>query len=254
MSYSKSPWLKFEPTAWRNDIGLQSCSLAAQGLWINLMCFMHESPDYGNLILSGGVNPEVNLHKLIGLPQNEITLLLDELETNGVFSRRDNDSIIFSRKMVRDYARSQQSRLNGKKGGNPNLIKAGVNLPDKSGVKLRTKNKELRKENNKSCDLLQKKIKIPEALNTPEFLEAWKSWIQHLGELKKKITESALKKQLAHCEEIGIARAIAMIDFSIERSYQGLFEKSNNQFSNTKNNIINQVAPAEAFNDPKTAW
>lgn len=37
------PWLKFYPTDWRSDPALKMCSLAARGLWIEMIALMHEA-------------------------------------------------------------------------------------------------------------------------------------------------------------------------------------------------------------------
>ena len=47
------PWLKFYPADWRADPRLRMCSLAARGLWIELMSYMHEGEPYGHLTIDG---------------------------------------------------------------------------------------------------------------------------------------------------------------------------------------------------------
>ena len=111
------------------------------------------------------------------------------------------------------------------------------------------------KKNNIKEKIYKKEMKIPKSLDTPEFKIDWQNWLKHLSEQKKKPTPSALAKQLEKCELAGLENAIKMIDFSIERSYKGLFEKPNNNFNQkTQTKNTNQVADASAFDDPKTAW
>jgi hypothetical protein len=54
------------------------------------------------------------------VPEKEVKKLLSELESAGVFSR-DEQGIIYSRKMVRDVARAVRNKANGQYGGNPQL-------------------------------------------------------------------------------------------------------------------------------------
>lgn len=128
------PWLKFYPADWRADPRLRMCSLAARGLWIDLISYMHEGEPYGHFTIDG-VMPEVaDIASLIGRPVAEVRRALDELEARQVFSRTE-DGVIYSRRMVRDNARDERDRKNGKGGGNPNLKredKRGVNPQDKA--------------------------------------------------------------------------------------------------------------------------
>lgn len=48
----KRPAFQFYPADWRKDVELQSCSMAAQGLWINAMCIAHECEPYGHLTIN----------------------------------------------------------------------------------------------------------------------------------------------------------------------------------------------------------
>jgi hypothetical protein len=108
------------------------CSLAARGLWIDLLCYMHEGEPYGHLTIDG-VPPSLEaIAALLGRPPKEVTKALAELEARRVFDRAGNNAIV-SRCLVRDRAREQRDRLNGGTGGNPNLRvreKPGVNPAD----------------------------------------------------------------------------------------------------------------------------
>lgn len=120
-----TPWLKFYPTDWRADPALRMCSLAARGLWMEMLCIMHEASPYGSLRVNGRPVTERQLSSLAG---GEVGDLLTELEDAGVFSR-EADGTIFSRRMQRDAEKTAKDKANGRKGGNPALIE-GVNPPD----------------------------------------------------------------------------------------------------------------------------
>ncbi len=122
-----SPWLKFYPTDWRADPALRMCSLAARGLWMEMLCIMHEAEPYGSLRVNGRPVTERQLSALAG---GEVGDLLCELEDAGVFSR-DDDGTVYSRRMQRDAEKAARDKANGKGGGNPSL-KRGVNPPDKA--------------------------------------------------------------------------------------------------------------------------
>lgn len=119
---SRNPWLKFYPLDWRGDPKLRMCSMAARGLWIEILALMHEASPYGHLLISGKSPTDAQVAVLAGAPSDQVTGLLGELEAAGVFSRT-KDGVIYSRRMIRDEKRSAISRNNGGKGGNPSLSK-----------------------------------------------------------------------------------------------------------------------------------
>lgn len=127
------PWMKFYPADWRSDPRLRVCSIAARGLWIEMLCIMHEADPYGHLLVNGLPVSAKQLASFTGVPLREVSKLMGELETAGVFSVEQD--VIISRRMVRDKAKEDRDRENGKGGGNPN-IKSGVNPhgkpPDKA--------------------------------------------------------------------------------------------------------------------------
>jgi len=129
----KQPWLKFFPSDWRADPALRMCSLAARGLWIEMLCLMHEARPHGSLLVNGKPVTPARLANLVGAGVAEVEGFLAELEEAGVFSR-DESGALYSRRMRRDEERAAVNRVNGRAGGNPSL-KAGVNPAVKAGVK-----------------------------------------------------------------------------------------------------------------------
>jgi hypothetical protein len=106
----KRPSFQFYPADWLQDTALRACSLAARGLWADMMCFMHQGTPYGHLTLPTSkdapkdmvrpILPPV-LARMVGCDREECEALLRELEEAGVFSRTF-EGVIFSRRMVRD--------------------------------------------------------------------------------------------------------------------------------------------------------
>jgi len=122
------PWLKFYPTDWRSDPALRMCSMAARGLWIEMIALMHEAVPYGHLLVSGRSPTDAQLAVLVGAPSDQIPALLGELDAAGVFSRT-REGVIYSRKMTRTAKKAAIARKNGKNGGNPALSKERENRP-----------------------------------------------------------------------------------------------------------------------------
>lgn len=118
------PWLKFYPSDWRADPALRVCSIGARGLWMEMLCLMHEANPRGSLLVNGKPVSDRMLANLCGLPARDAAGLLTELEDAGVFSR-DPDGTIFSRRIRRDDAKAEEGRKQVSKrwrddGGEPN--------------------------------------------------------------------------------------------------------------------------------------
>lgn len=109
------PWSKFFWSDWEADQGLRLCSLAAQGLWMRMLCVCARHEPKGYLAINGNPLSVDAIARLAGVTETEAGNLLAELETNGVFSR-DRNRRIYSRRMVRDEKRSQEGRKWKKKG------------------------------------------------------------------------------------------------------------------------------------------
>lgn len=118
----KRPAFQFYPADWRKDPALSSCSLAARGLWIELMCVMHESERYGYLVVNGRPMDMKQIARMVGESPATVKKLLAELERAGVPST-SAEGAIYSRRMVKDeYIREVRAEA-GRLGGNPELLK-----------------------------------------------------------------------------------------------------------------------------------
>lgn len=126
---AKAPSIQFYPGDWQRDTGLKMCSLAARGLWAEMMWLMFDGEPYGHLSVKGSDIPPDKLAVIVGVPLSVVEALLAELEKYGVFSRTPH-GVIYSRRMVNDWNRRQTNAANGSKGGNPRLSKS-VNRKDK---------------------------------------------------------------------------------------------------------------------------
>lgn len=141
------PWAKFWWEKWLGDAGLRSCSVAARGVWMDLLCLAAREQPFGHISINGRPATTDQLSRFIGIPAAELETHLNELEDAGVFSRRGSvrsesdgeaeeaaqkleaegvfpkvqDGTIYSRRMVRDLHKYREDVRNGRRGGNPNL-------------------------------------------------------------------------------------------------------------------------------------
>lgn len=130
------PWLKFFPTEHTSDPALRLCSLAARGLWMEMLSIMYASERFGHLTVNGTPMEPVQLSRLVGEGTDIVVALVKELESAGVFSRSD-DGAIFSRRLLRDSEYRIRQQESGRRGGNPSLVgkKTGVKAPLKATLK-----------------------------------------------------------------------------------------------------------------------
>ncbi len=116
----KRPSFQWYPGDWLRSTDIRSCSVAARGLWIDMICLMHDGNPYGHLKVGDKVILPVNLAQMVGATLHETEQWLEELEKSGVFSRK-NDCII-CRRMIRDEKIRESRAKGGILGGNPALL------------------------------------------------------------------------------------------------------------------------------------
>mgnify|MGYP006348372967 FL=1 len=183
------PWLKFYTSDWRADPRLKMCSPAARGMWIEMICLMHEASPYGHLLIHGQTPNEAQLASLTGISAAELPHLVAELERLGVFSRT-KEGVIYSRKLVRMASRSAVARKNGKKGGRPNLGKGEdnsdqLNLQDKGVDKPQKPEARSQKKEERG-----KPLSRAIAKTEPERFEEFWAAYPHRGGVKRKRSDA----------------------------------------------------------------
>ncbi|MFG1372159.1 hypothetical protein V5F32_08295 [Xanthobacter oligotrophicus] len=124
----KDPWSKFFWSDWEADQGLRLCSLAAQGLWMRMLCVCARHEPKGYLAINGNPLVVEDIARLAGVAETEAGILMEELDRNGVFSR-NRSGCIYSRRMLRDEKRSKEGRKWKKQG----LAQATETAGEKSG-------------------------------------------------------------------------------------------------------------------------
>ena len=193
------PWFKWYPADWRADPGLLLCSLAARGLWIELLGIMHEASPPGYLLINGHQPSVKQVADVARIHVNTARSCLSELDHNGVFSRLP-DGTIFSRKMVRDIEKSKEMTERGRLGGSP-LLKSEVKQAH-MGVGLHHKPEARSQKPDKAKTVVQelgaeapppkkKPARLPDDWEMPP---AWRLWA--LGERPEWDTEDALRASL----------------------------------------------------------
>lgn len=100
---NKLRWGKFYWSDWADDPALALCSLAAQGLWMRLLCIAAQGTPYGHVTINGIPPSMADLARLIRPRPKTSTVerLVIELERYGVADRGACGCLI-SRRMEAD--------------------------------------------------------------------------------------------------------------------------------------------------------
>lgn len=208
------PWMKFYPTDWRADPALRMCSITARGLWMEMLCIMHEAHPRGWLVVNGKAFGNPQLARQVGASLEETVVALQELEDAGVFSR-DANGTIYSRRMQRDEEKAAKDKSNGSAGGNPDLFK-GVN----PGVNPPLNPQSPESEPDPDTSSLRSDVNAPARETTPQAeletvldTERARAVVEHRQRIKRPMTVRAaqlLAKEFAKAPDPNVA-ADAMI-------------------------------------------
>lgn len=135
--------MKFYPRDWRGDQALRVVSLAARGLWMEMLCIMHEATPYGHLLIGAKPVTDDALARAAGASIEEVRALLVELHDAAVFDRSRN-GVILSRRMIADQKRSEvgrKAKLEAieKAKGNPRPSRSATSPPTTQKADARAK-------------------------------------------------------------------------------------------------------------------
>ncbi len=247
----KRPSFQFYPSDWLRDTALRSCSGLARGLWIDMICYMHEGSPYGYLKVGNKVILPSNLSLMTGLTLHEVETCLKELHDAGVYNI-DDSGAIFSRRMIRDENIRNSRAKGGSLGGNPALINGGkVNLSDnlhhatKDNLKLtpssssssslnkRTLTSSKKNDENEILEVTEKQGKkrasqLPDKWQPSDGLkERW---------LGRGFTAERISSELEKFDSYYQGKGLAMADW--EKSFNGWLLKAR------------EIAPKQSFGQP----
>lgn len=76
------------------------------------------------------------------------------------------------------------------------------------------------------------------------FKDAWKLWIKHRIEIKKKLTPTCIQEQFNEFKDMGESRAVAAIKHTIAKGWQGIREPDQNK----KNTVLTTITKDQHAN------
>lgn len=214
--------MKFWPQDYEGDPALKACSLAAQGLWMRMLCAMHRSEPYGHLAINGAPPTVKQVAQIAGTTTQTAQKLLSELQSAGVFSITTS-GVPFSRRMVADAEKTAQFQEFGKKGGNPTLKatdKGGVNPTVKGGVILQEAESE--SDTDRVIHFVHNSRARKQRATRPEpkgFEEFWRYYPAKVGKAAARKAWPKAVQQAGSPEELVIALKARLHLFPDEAQY-----------------------------------
>jgi len=221
------PAMPFYIGDWKKDPAVQMLSREDKMIWLEMIFLMWESKERGFLTVNGKPITTEMLSVALNLDNQNLSKRLTLYEDFGLFSRRESDGAIFSRRMVKIVELANKRKNAGLLGGNPILVKQELSKKQAKGLpnaenesETEYENESEIKKNKKSENFLKF---IPEELNNDGFKNTWLEWLQFRKEVKSKLTESTAIKQLKFLNQ-NKETAVDIINQSIQSGWKGLFE------------------------------
>ena len=232
----KRPAFQFYPADWRKDLALRKCSLAARGMWVEIMCIAHECEPYGTLRHNGEVLQADDIAGLVGMcSPREAKALIDELVRKGV-AKIDADGVLYSKRMVHDEAvrnaraeggkagaeHGSKGAEHGSKGGRPPTAKGGIK--GGSETPLREGSKPPPSSSSSSSPSGKDKPPSPSAIvPLPEGIDpqVWADWLQLRKAKKAPVTQTVIDGAKTEAEKAGMSLE-AFLRVWCTRGTQGL--------------------------------
>ena len=147
-----------------------------------MLCLMHEAKPYGHLVVSGRPVTEAQLATLSGFPQDQVSALLAELESAGVFSKTAK-GVIYSRRMTRDESKAVKCAKAGREGGGNPALKRTFKRTFKGqsdvtfDPEARGHNPDIPKDSSSIVLASTSKLKNQKGLSKQEIKARWQSTI-----------------------------------------------------------------------------
>lgn len=212
----KRPSFQFYPADWLRDTALRSCSTGARGLWIDMICFMHEGNPYGHLKVGNKVILPTNLASMVGATLKDVEGWLEELHQAGVYELGEGGEI-YSKRMVRDEALRNKRAEGGKLGGNPALK---VNHEDNHKVEGKDKQKPTPSSSSSSSSSLS--LTKKNTVATPEGVtdSVWQDFVKLRKEKRAAVTQTAIDGIEREARKAGVSLQTAL-ETCCERGWTG---------------------------------
>lgn len=220
----KQPALMLYTGDWKKDPGLTMCSAATRGIWVDLLCAMHDEDRCGKV--AGTV---AQLARVARCSEPEMSAAIDELsrtKTADVTLCHENVTLI-NRRMFREFRerKSSHERQKRRRGGDTSRdCHADVTemLRPYSSSSSSISSSDIPPNPLLDDFKIPFLIPLPRSLDTPEFGAAWQDWLRYtVNRTGGKASQDTLTRQLTKLATYGPSKAAALLDEAITQGWGG---------------------------------
>ncbi|MDG1949878.1 MAG: conserved phage C-terminal domain-containing protein [bacterium] len=99
----------FYPEDWLDDAKLKHCSLAAKGMWIDLLCHMHRGDPYGYMVFRNKVMSRFDIQNMLMVTNEEVfTNAFQELFDKGILLQDKATGAYYSKRMLQEHKKNKR--------------------------------------------------------------------------------------------------------------------------------------------------
>lgn len=128
------PAMPFYIGDWKKDPGIQVLTREEKWIWFEMLMLMWESEERGYLTINGKPMSISMISTALNLDNQNTSKWLTYFGELGLYSYRESDGAIFSRKIVKIVQLSEKRKKAGKQGGNPNLVNQNSTKSEAKGL------------------------------------------------------------------------------------------------------------------------
>ena len=246
----KLPSFQFYPSDWLNDLSLKMCSYDTKGVWIDLLCWMHKSPERGVLIVGNVPLDKKKIQILTNLSPKKFQKVFSELIQYSIL-KVDKKGRYYSDRMVKDEHIRMIRKESGRLGGNPNLVKGLVKQKNNQKVNQKSTPSS---SSSSSMSLKKKNIKKRKLAFIDERLNSVMEKMVNISKLENQLTEIECQK----LEENFLPEDIEQVWLNME-NHNGLTKKYKSVYLTTLNWLKNRkndkkINNKESFDQQIQGW
>ena len=212
----RPPAFQFYPNDWLASPTVLLMTPAQEGAYIRLLCYCWSEE---NCSLPDDDSQLAILSRLGEQAFNTSSSVFRKLFVAHPTEpgRLTNMRLLNERKRMDDIR--EQRRAAGVKSGQARAYAA-----NKSSTPVRARTEQVLNTSTSTSTSSSSSLKIPESLDTVVFRESWELWLNYRRGMKKPLQVATYQSQLKSFEEMGVTRAVAMIEHTIRMGWQGLRE------------------------------
>ena len=251
----KRPSFQFYPADWRSNTNLRRCSLAARGAWVDVMCVLHDSDEYGVIRwpldeLAAVANVPIEaVRELVAknvLKGSESTVA--EFSHTTRHAGKDGETHVlipagvgpcwFSSRMVVDEFRrnasggetrfGSPSRTPSQRQGERQGETPSGQPSQRQGHGATSSSSSPSSSPSPATQTKQAASPLVLPFQSAGFRTAWENFTRHRVEKKAKMTPTAEKLALQKLAAMGESRAVQALEHSTANGWTGVFEPTVN--------------------------